>query len=467
MATSEKRKGPDNEGKSRRSASIGFGIGALLLLAVAFAVRYKTDEETRQRTPNLILISIDTLRADHLGCYGYDRPTSPVLDQFAAEGVLFEDVTSPSPWTLPAHASLLTGVYPFRHGMIDDRGVLSPELTSLSEILKGQGYFVCAVVNSIFLDKPRGLTRDAGAFSFVPENYHLAPPTEVGDRAMAWLSMTDHEPFFLFLHYYDVHSDYVSLPAYEEQFLRPYQGPADGTTAQMLLSRKGYFSFNQADIERNIDLYDAGIRQLDAGIGELLELLEEEGLLEESLIVITSDHGEEFLDHGGVLHSQTHYQEVLKVPLLIRGPRIPKGKRIKELASLVDVTPTVLSLLGIQTTVEFDGIDLSPTWREGAPALPARSILAEADHNDDVYDTKSAVRRGRYKLLHDQQTQATQLYDIQTDPGEKNDISSNHPQVVKSMLSWLEEFRDIETERTVGPPLSPKDVEKLEALGYL
>lgn len=171
-----------------------------------------------QKITNLILISIDTLRADHLGCYGYDRPTSPEIDQFAAQGLLFEDCSAPSPWTLPSHASILTGLYPSRHTLNSPIKYLPAHVLTMAEVLKKQGFSTAAIVNSLNVSRKHGLDRGFDTFSYVEEFRDQMEPSLVENHAVEWLSKNAIEPFFLFLHYYDVHSDYVSLPEYEKMF---------------------------------------------------------------------------------------------------------------------------------------------------------------------------------------------------------------------------------------------------------
>lgn len=422
--------------------------------------------------PNLILVSIDTLRADHLGCYGYGRPTSPTLDAFASEGLLFEDVSTTSPWTLPAHASLLTGLYPRRHGLKSFDETLPGELAYLPELLHNEGYAVSGVVNTHCLHERIGYSRGFDSYLYEKEKLDLAAPTAVTERALEWLRRNWRGPFFLFLHYYDVHSDYRSLPRYEMEFVRPYRGKLNGTTSQLLLARKfairnGVIPLDGADARHLIDLYDAGIRQLDSGIARLLWFLEEKGILEDSLIAITGDHGEEFLEHGNVLHGRTYFEEVLRVPLLLRGPGVPRGKRVDAMASLVDVMPTLLSLLDVPVPARLNGIDLSPAWREDGAELPERFILAEADWQNEQNDLLRAVRSGPYKLIYNRLTGQQRLFDIVSNPRETKNIRSRHRPLVDSMMQWMEGLGGLEDAGAPAPPLSADEVEDLEALGYL
>ncbi|MFH1845563.1 MAG: sulfatase, partial [bacterium] len=244
-----------------------------------------------ERPTNVILISIDTLRADHLGCYGYPRPTSPTLDRLAAGGIVFEDVSSSAPWTLPAHASLLTGLYPNRNGMKSHDNFLPEQVSSLAELLQRAGFVTSAVVNSHNLSQRYGLDRGFASYTYIEEDVEQREHSAVEETAARWLTAHTGEPFSLFLHYFDVHSDYRSLPAYEEQFVRPYHGEADGSTEQMLAFRRGKLTLDHEDTAHLVDLYDAGIRQMDDGIARLHALLDSLGYVDNTLLLITSDHG--------------------------------------------------------------------------------------------------------------------------------------------------------------------------------
>jgi len=419
--------------------------------------------------PNLIVISIDTLRPDHLGCYGYDRPTSPALDRLAREGLLFENVSSTSPWTMPAHASLLTGLYPSRHGLKSHKQYLQESAVPLAEILQQQGYVTSAVVNSHYISQRYGFDRGFDDFYYVRENMAQAKPSDVESGAVSWLSKHDGRPFFLFLHYYDVHSDYRSLPEYERMFVRDYIGPVDGSTKQLIAYRRGKeeISFNQPDIDRLIDLYDAGIRQMDDGIARLIRVLEKNDLLDNTLIVVTSDHGEEFLEHGSVLHGKTHFEELIRVPLILHGPGLPSGHRIKKVASLVDVLPTMLGMLGVASSRDVDGLNLASYWSDDSPDTTDRLVFSEADHNNEHPDMKRAVRRGKFKLHFNRVTREAELFNLDEDPDELKDVASEYPSVAERLLLELSVFETTHKPGKTLAPLTEEEVERLKSLGYL
>jgi arylsulfatase A-like enzyme len=416
-----------------------------------------------------VLISIDTLRPDFLGAYDHARATSPALDALARDGVLFETALSTAPWTLPAHGSLLTGLYPSRHGLIGELG-LPYQVKTLAEILATAGFQTAAIVNSHHLSPRYGLDRGFASFRYAVEFPTPVEPSVVGDWAREWIAAGPREPFFLFVHFYDVHSDYHSLPEVEARFVTPYAGRVDGSTSQLMLHREGRFPLDAADRLHLVQLYEAGVRQMDDGIARLLDDLERAGLREQSLLVVTSDHGEEFLEHGDVLHGRTQYEEMLRVPLVLSGPGLPAGRRVAEPVSLVDVVPTVLAQLRVPAPSGLDGRDLAPLWRgEAAPELHERVLLGEADHSREAPNLTASARHGHLKLVVDRASGQVRLFDLSDDPGESRDASAQHPEEVARLRAAIDHLL---AERPLGPPielepLTLAEVERLEALGYV
>ena len=446
--------------KPRRLGLIGFGLAGLCLLGCGRA----SDPAPR----HLVLVSVDTLRADRLGSYGYARPTSPAIDALAASGVLFEHASTPSPWTLPAHASLFTGHWPARHGVKGHREGLPAGIATLAERLSAAGFETAAAVNSHHLTDRYGLHRGFDELAYVRESLAAREPSPVLDAVLDWLAMPQRgeRPFFLFVHLYDVHSDYASLPDYEGRFVGQEPAVADGTTAQLLAFRRGEVALGPADAGRLSDLYDAGVAQLDDGVARLRDRLASLGLLDETLLVLTSDHGEEFLEHGGVLHGRTHYEELVRIPLIFSGPGLPEGLRVTTLASLVDVVPTVLAVFGLPPAEDVDGIDLSALW-SGSEGDPGRVVFYGADHNNRVDDAKRAARRGAFKLLHDRSDGSYALHDLARDPGETRDVSDLHPDVRRALEARIEAYLSLERDAARLAPLGPEEAERLRALGYL
>jgi arylsulfatase A-like enzyme len=467
----------------------------------------------------IVLISIDTLRPDHLGLYGHSRFTSPMLDLFAREGTVFEDASSVAPWTLPAHASMLTGLYPLEHGVIDPEKRLGDEIPTLAKLLGDKGWQTAAAVNSSWLlKKNHELARDFDLFYFVESVADQRLPTRsITDRAMQWIRDSGESKMFVFMHYYDVHSDYLSLPKYENLLVSPYDGRVDGSTWQLNLASlpEAYIEgcqidpdekrcrfgagptshlvdasvtkleFAEKDLQHLEELYDAGIRQLDDELGRFFAFLQNTGRIENARIVITSDHGEEFLEHGRAYHFQTTYQEVLRVPLIFRGGGIPAGRRILSPVSIVDIVPTTLSWAGLDIPTRIDGLDLTPLLgtsldddesRMLQQRLKTRYQYGEAAGGnlwakkvEGMFPIFHSVRQGDYKLVTQSGDQEAVLYNLKFDPGELRDIAHAEPSIAETLKKELARrvagFKlDARPENRIE--LDPEELERLRALGY-
>lgn len=411
---------------------------------------------------NVLLISIDTLRADRLGCYGYERPTSPALDALAQGGTLFENVVASSPWTVPSHATLFTGRFPHAHGVVTERDRLADDIPVLAELLRTRGMRTAAVVQTTWLSQAQGFARGFDSFQQIPD--HAEGGVLVSRGGEAFLRAFSNRPFFLFLHYYDVHSEYRPRPRYEEMFASGYDGPVDGSAMQLQEIRERYLVLSPRDLEHLSSLYDAEIRQLDDALAKLFALLDELGVRDETLVVVTSDHGEEFLEHGNVLHGRTMYREVLDVPLILNGPGVPRGQRVASLASLADVLPTVLARLGVPAPDAIDGLDLL-----GPPtSMPAeRRVVAAADHNNTEPDSLRMIQDRRHKLIVDRVHDETRLFDLERDPGEHHDVAAQEPERVAELRRELDTHVEHRRQAPERSALTPEETERLRSLGYL
>jgi len=452
----------------------------LLFLGLGLAACGAGQEEVA-RPRNLLLISLDTLRPDHLGCYGSPRGTSPTIDALAARGVRFADASSAAPWTLPSHATMLTGLYPSHHGVKGNENKLAPDKTTLAEVLAANGFQTFCVASTLNVADPRSAVLQG----FAPEHVHYVRETQDGPgkkqllvnsgpevvaAARAFLAARDTaKPFFLFTHFYDAHTDFTPDAEHRARFVAPYAGRIDGSTAQ-LLALRDKVRLAPDDLRYLRELYDAEIAQLDGVLGGFLQGLEREGLLADTLVVLVSDHGEEFYEHGGLLHGRTQYDELLRVPLILAGPGVPQGKVVETPVSLVDLMPTVLARFGLAAPGPLDGVDLSPGWSGGA--LPPRVLFGEADHNNmvdgkPVEDIKRSARLGHEKLHLDRLTGQTQLFDLAADPAETKDLAAAAPEKVELLRAALARFLDgAAAGAKTDEALSPADAALLRDLGY-
>jgi arylsulfatase A-like enzyme len=409
--------------------------------------------------PNVILISVDTLRADHLGCYGNPRGTSPNIDRLASEGVLFENGFSPTAWTLPGHASMFTGLTPRRHGATRVKTAIREDVPLLTEILAQAGYATAAVVNAPFLQAKFGFSRGFDAFTYVPK-------LEVARHQEAVLDTVRRggkRPFFYFFHYMSVHDPYAPEERFN-RFVGSYELPI-GVTGQGLLQLwraldAGERSLNADEIRFLDDLYTGGVLSVDARIGELLDLLKSSRLDDDTIVIFTSDHGEEFMEHGSIVHTKTLYDEVLRVPLILRGPEIPRGARIRSMAALIDIVPTVLGLLDIAIPPGLDGVDLAAYWNDDTN--PERALEIETNWINGGR-VKRGVRTPTRKLIVSLESGSKEYYDLDRDPAETDNLYP-HPgaqELGRELATQLESAAGGEV------VLDPEDIEALKALGYL
>jgi arylsulfatase A-like enzyme len=425
--------------------------------------------------PNAILISIDTLRADHLGCYGYARPTSPHLDRFAASGAIFERAVAESPWTMPSHASLLTGLAPSRHGMLDDMSRLADAIPTLAERVRSAGVQTAAFVNTPYLDANTGLMRgfdSARNFDIWDDRkQRMLSGAAMNDALASWLDEHGDRPFFAFFHTYDLHSDYLPAARYRAELVRPYAGRFDGRSQTLTGIVLGRLRPTRADIDHIRDLYDAALRQLDDNLGALFADLERRGLLDTTLVVVTSDHGEEFFEHGNVGHGRSLYQEMVHVPLIVRGPGVAAGRRIEAPVQLVDVAPTLLDWFRAAPLAAAEGRGLASLWANAAtaPSAAPRATCSEVGQRKAVRDFKShlvGVVDGDLKLVHDLATGRSLLFDLRADPDETRNLASERQGDVERLRLHVDACRDPKGAARDETEVSPETRERLRSLGY-
>lgn len=443
--------------------------------------------QPKQAAPNVLLVSIDTLRADHLGCYGYSRDTSPNLDALAERGVVFENAFSTAPWTLPGHMSIFTSLYPSFHKLESTSRRLAPDVQTLTESIKALGHRTSAFVMTVLLARHWGFGR---GFDFYYHHQGVVVAEKQTNTAIDWLDWhlfhqrREQRPdaFFLFVHYFDPHETY-SPP---EPFLSMYTGGYDGTLAPEDQVTKTFAERDfptPQDYEYVIGLYDGEIRYTDQEVGRLLRRLDTLELLDDMIVIVTSDHGEEFKDHGSMGHQSTVHREQLQVPLIIVGPGLPAGTRVDSQVSLVDVYPTLAGLLGADLPSHAQGMDLRKLLPDPGKVPPRgsqheRERYAELGPLGETWSPNlhvKSVRTGEYCLIEDFDRGTRSLYDHRKDPSEKVDLyhaRRNHPRV-RALVRKLREFvragRSFSSEAANQPTveLDENTRQQLKALGYL
>jgi arylsulfatase len=449
--------------------------------------------------PNVVLVTVDTLRARNLSCYGYPRPTSPFLDSLAAAGARCADASAAAAWTKPATGTILTGLYPSRHGALYHGSLLHlPEgERTLAEAFRERGYVTAGFVANpnikrvfdfdrgfdVYFDSPvedtltlasiRGswfggllMTLLRHQFNWNYEN----DITGMNRDVLAWLDANHGQRFFLYAHYIDPHIPYDPPARYREEFAQDH----------------GLALFNERKRKVGIDLYDGEIRYTDDGMKALVDRLRALGVWENTLFVLTSDHGEEFFEHGVLGHGFSLYQEVVGVPLVFHGPSVPPGTVLEEPVQILDLAATLLSLAGDDVERFGDGKSFHARIEAGGDE-PVGPLYLESEFGQDDSNHRafvfSGVRSGRWKLVLTEENQffppsdpryaREALYDLVSDPSERRNLfrEKEHEALVARLLDELRrhaQFLQDEGFRDIAPAALTPEVEAgLRALGYI
>ncbi|HJO02922.1 MAG TPA: sulfatase [Acidobacteriota bacterium] len=433
-------------------------------LSLCFCLLLATSGCAPEPPGNVVLVVIDTLRADHMSLYGYDRQTTPHLDELATTGSVFEHAYSASSWTLPGVASILTGLYPSAHGAgTSSHRRIRDGVITLPQYLSATGYATAAVVNVSFL-----LPRFGMAAGF--DHYDLEPATatelrladESLDDALDWLDSRDSsKPFFLFLHLFDVHHQFDAPEPARGVFTAAF---ADryGDTLATLESRTA--AEQAGDVEFAKAAYDEEILWVDSQVGRLFEALRERDLDETTWVALTADHGEAFSgEHYHRGHGMSLYDEVMRVPLVLWGPGVP-AVRHQEPVSTVDIVPTLLDLTGREVP-EVSGGSLVPLMEGEEP--PVRPIFARSDYYGNEIE---AIVQWPYKMIVNRSSGLPgAIYDLSVDPGEFHAlVDPADAQLTRLARRLRQQMREIRRDRegaAVG--LSPDLERQLRALGYI
>jgi len=474
---------------------------------------------------NVLLISIDTLRADYLGAYGQALPTSPVLDALAREGVVFERALSCSPWTTPAHVSLMTSLYPETHGILDYPypGMLDDTAVTLAEILRAHGFATAGFTEGGYAKGATGLGHGFDVFPDWPrddgfESHELEPSrlVENVERALAWLEGGPDEPFLLFFHTYEPHHEYrppreyvdVVAPRFdhaaeERKVIRALSvwnaGERDPTPRQLgvlyrhyvqgdlrvrpvarqrrLTERLRRFVADEWRISPGFEddlryvemLYAAEIRFTDDVVARLFDRLRALDLWERTLVVVTSDHGEGLMDHDELQHGSSLFDELLHVPLIVRFPSgRHAGRRHAGQVRSIDVVPTILDEIGLPIPRAAAGRSLLPVLFEAEPLPAFAEALTAPEHERDV----KMIDDGRWKLIRNVRTDRELLFDLSSDPNERTDVASREPHELDRLRDELDQTaarnrRRGEALQVAPGEFSAAEKRQLEALGYV
>lgn len=454
-------------------ARVVIAVVALVVLGAAHGCT-REDQPADNGRPNVLLIAVDTLRVDKLGCYGSELGATPNIDALAAEGVRFEKAYAHAPWTLPAFASLMTSLNPPQHGAggwLGQFHALAPAHRTLAECFRDHDYTTAEIVNVEFLSEQFGMTQGFEHVDYEahPDNVQVRSATDTTDAALEWLQRRRSRPFFLFVHYFDPHLVYAPPLEFRKRFAhrldRDNSNWVFGTRQQIIAIRRGQMSIGRATIERAEKLYDGEVAYTDQQVGRLLDGLTELQLNELTIVVFTADHGEEFMDHGGFEHGHTLYDELVRVPLIIRFPARLQPDEISTTVRHIDVGPTLCELAGVQPEPAFAGRNLLDVL-SGTDSAPAPTpVLIDGNFWGPPH---RGWLNGGFKLIVSKKS--TQLFELRRDPGEQTDLSATRPSLVQQMLSDMDLARaagGIEVGEAPPVHLSPKERERLRALGYL
>lgn len=461
----------------------------------------------KKTRPNILIYTIDTLRADHSSLYGYARNTTPFLKKLGASGVVFEDCQAQSTWTKTSIASLMTSLYSFTHGIISDADTIPSGATTVAEQLRAAGYVTASIVSSPFVGRATGLERGFDyLFEYPVISRQVNPRTDRGTDSAAlnrvvfpWLDQHRDEPFFLYTHATDPHAPYEPPPPFEAMFANPAETAAfnreyssfrtnheygGGVVISPAICRKAGID-PDSFIRQAVGRYDGEIAHNDHSLELLVAKLKQLGVLDNTLIIVVSDHGEEFWDHGWTAHGHTVYQELTHTLLLMWNPALfPTPRRISEPVQLIDVMPTVLDLLGLKNPSVVEGQSLVPlirgqVFKRRGLVMASRfaAVRKEGLVPENTVDD-FAIIDAHWKFIYRNKAansglKKVELYDRVADRNERHDVAAEHPREVEERVSTLAQW--IEAQNKIRSfighagrsQLDQQTLERLRSLGYL
>lgn len=437
--------------------------------------------------PSFLILVIDALRADHVSAMGYARDTTPTLDRLASQGVLFTRNTSPSSYTLASVPSIFTALYPSAHGVLRHgrkrTDVLSDAFTTLAEALKQRGYSTAAFMPNPSLNRKFNFIQGFDVYrddallwrtGRSPQEY-FETARKINHAALEWLGGLAGKPFLLYLHYRDTHGPYVPPDPYDDLYWKaPADGARDGMRKLTAAEYRVLPEYLRLDgdhgvLDYYLAQYDGEIRYTDDQIGDFLAVLEKRGLLANTVIFVTADHGESFLEHGTWNHGTGLYEEELHTPLVLVDPAARHGGlRIDAPVQTLDIYPTILERLGEPVPGELQGRSLLGVAEGRIPAREAVFSEGKGRNGADL----AAIRAGRWKLIRERKSGTLELYDLDGDPREQRNLAAVETSQVEELHTKLKAFLEGNTRirdaaKVRRRSLDPKTVEELKALGYI
>jgi arylsulfatase A-like enzyme len=453
----------------------------LVVVLAATAVAWWFSSRPGPPQPNVFVFMLDTVRRDAFGCYGHPGAPTPIIDALAVEGVRFDQAVSTSGWTLPAIASFMTGTWPVLHGAVGRGVVLTPirgEVPTAAEVLRRNGFATVGIANAAFVSPMVGMDRGFDIFDHrYSYNWDTRRAEETIGAAITELRQRRSSAGFYFIHLFDAHLDYNPPPEYAAKFTRGRLDPPLPLTYEIALDLQSGENGEEPPLSSDVDyirgLYQGEVSFVDSQIGRFIEELKSLGLYDHATIVVTSDHGEEFWDHGGFEHGHTLYDELVLIPLVIKFPTsmdLP-GRVVQPQVRLLDVMPTVFEILGVTSPESFVGESLMSLVRGDTNA--DLDALSEST----LYGAPLIALRGpRYKYIMELVEDATgegKLYDWREDPLERNDLAAELPEKSDELRAALiGTYRNhlIAAQRMSSPQpvnLDPKRIDQLRSLGYI
>ena len=418
--------------------------------------------------PNIVLIGIDTWRADHVSSYGYGRATTPGIDEVAEEGLYFTNAYSTTSWTLPSFHSILTGLYMSSHGVISGQFKLAHSQNTFAEILRERGYRTAGFISGTYLKKVFGFDQGFDVYeesvtrAKLMETYQDITSPDMTGFVLPWVERNSNRRFFLFIHYWDPHFDFIPPPPYDEIFDPYYEGDIDGTNFQH--SGRVNADMDRRDLDHIIALYDGEIRWTDLHVDSLFATLEDLDLMGETVVILVGDHGEEFFEHGYKGHRRTLYDEVIHVPLIMMIPGFERSGGFDTAVSTVDILPTVLDVLKVECPTPMDGESLIPVISGEALRRDTPIVVSELGYH------LTAVIKDNWKIIHDSDSESYELYDLGSDPGETRNLISENATEARELGRHLGDWLRLRRSRMSDAPRATTDgetINQLKALGYI